>query len=276
MIPHFNEDLYKIAERGIKDIGVTQELIRKKLSNETKGLIDSILDYLSKEEDLSITQLYNLQLENVSSLNGVLPEAIGRSNEELQGIESKIDSLYSSLVNVAEKRNSIEMETAEIQSELNRILFAGHLKDSPEYYRNSMNKSSLERKLAKNKHAIVILKDYTGNAPAEISILESHQKILQTSISRCEYVLQKSLHIESVLTDCLGSIESINTKQNLLQRLGTAFSDIEEYVWQITNYASKELLSASDNITESSSRLCISSENSTAQISVLGFLNDFK
>ena len=276
ILPYSATEIYRIADRDIRNIGYIQEEIR--LQIRAASSLSTTLFLAARElfgtKSLDMINLYNKQLYNVSSLNSVLPRAISISNNELRNLEKQIDELYSSLVKKANESAILDEGIITTRADITNLRLQEN--SAAAIYDMARRKSNLERRLIKHKQNFELIKDYLTNAPREISILETQHKLLQNSTSRCEFVFQKSRHIECVLSGCINGIKSISSKQELLQRLGVAFIDIEEYVTNITDYTANEILNAASDLFESSLSIGLSAENSLQQIEVLSVLEEIE
>lgn len=268
ILPNSSQGLYRVIKENISSIKATQKRISFYIESADSFPKCILLAFVRKPE--KIMELYTAQFYNVSALNRKLPEAIYYSKHELMGIESRIDQLYANLMSKNEESGKIEDEIIAARAELTM------LKASQDGENYLMKKSCLERKLSKAKQSFALSKDYISNLPAEISLLESQQKILQNYNSRCEYVLQKSKHIESILSSCLSGIKSINTKQDLMLHLGIAFTNINQYVNQVTDYTATELVNATSNFMDSSFKLDLALEDSSYGIEKLNVIEELE
>lgn len=273
--------LYRIAEENITRIHYTQKKIGWYLKCDSslfgKFILFShnALANIFKIKKYDILGLYQEQLKNVSSLNNALPKAISFSNQELGGIEKKINNIYEGIVIRSKGLSNTESEISRIRLELSNLPALYQDGYNTAYYKCQQRKSSLELKLSKDLHKVEMIQDYLESKPREVSLLESQHKIQYASIAKCELVLMKSRHIESILSQCLAGIKSITSKQDLLKHLGVAFSDIEDYVNYVTDYTATELLNSAAGISESSHRLSLSSDNTSSHLSALESISEF-
>ena len=270
MIPFNSIEVYKIAERDIANIKKIQDEIRFNLGNSSfSKSLAIVARNIFGHKQYSLLELYNMQLYNVSSLNRVLPEAIRITKGELNNIESKIDGLYS---NMGQKSNNLARLEEEIIT--NRARITNLISKNFNNYEFMMKKSTLERKLTKDRHLFALIKDYLENSPREISLLESQQKLINNCYCRFEYIFQKSKHIEAILSGCLNGIKTLTSKQELMHQLGIAFLNIEEYVSSVTDYTAREIINSTGNILGDSNILDYSLENSIGNLEVINSLEE--
>ncbi len=271
------ELLYKSAEQEILRIHSTQKKISWRIKSNS-SLIGKLaiasrntLCYILNMKRYNLLDLYNEQLKNVSSLNKILGRAIIVSNEELNNLESRISNNYNNIVSKSKELSCIENEASMVSSELGKM----QVQQGIAYYKGMQRKSCLESRLSKSRHRIEMIQEYLESKPREISLLETQHKMQYGSIAKCELVLLKSKHIESILSECLAGVKSIASKRDLLKHLGVAFSDVEDYVNYVTNYAATELLNSASGIADSSYRLELSTGNSSSHLSALESINEF-
>lgn len=271
ILPDTGHNLYSVIKNDIKNISYVQRKIRFYVESPDSFPKNIILPLSSifMRMPKRIMRLYSEQLNNVTSLNCKLPEAMYSSRKELKNIERKIDSLYSSLMSRSDEGKIFEEETNLMAAELLEI-------DSGDTLEEMMKKSSLERKLGNIKHARTMSRNYMQDTPKEISLLEYQRKILHDCISRCELVLQKSKHIESILTSCLTGIISVNQKQDLMLHLGIAFYNVKEYVSYVTDYTATELINATSHFSQSSFKIDMAMEDSASNIDALNFIGEIR
>src|SRR3989344_2972963 len=267
ILPDTGHNLYSVIKNNIKNIGYVQKRIRFYVESPDTFPKNIILPLSSifMRRPKRIMKLYAEQLNNVSSLNSKLPEAMYSSRKELKNIERKIDDLYSCMVSRSDENKIFENETNLVAAELLEI-------NPEETLYEMMKKSSLERKLGNIKHARTMSRNYLQDTPKEISLLEYQRKILHDCVSRCELVLQKSKHIESILTSCLTGIISVSQKQDLMLHLGIAFYNVNEYVRYVTDYTATELINATSHFSQSSFKMDIAMEDGASNIDALNFM----
>lgn len=272
ILPDTGSGLYHLIKNDIQNIGYVQNRIRFYMEDPYSfpKCIFMVLSSLFTRRSKRVMDLYAMQLGNVSSLNKKLPEAIYPSRKELINIEKKIDNLYSGLVSRSEEPKILGKQAELANNELMKL--SDEYASIPE----RMKKSNLERKLAKTNHALMMSRDYISNIPREITLLESQRRILQDCISRCEYVLQKSKHIESILTSCLTGIISVSQKRDMMMHIGIAFTNLNEYVSYITNYTAIELINSANSFSNSSFAMDFAIDDSTSNIDALNFIGEFK
>lgn len=269
---------YRIIEYNLQDIKKMQNEIRLNLNDSIYCKIflhaRNLFRKVRGREILSVIQLYNKQLENISILNKILGENINKSKPELEYLDGKINKLYQNLINNSGMAAILEKEENHLHSELENLICLNNKNDNRLIYKMSFKKSSIERKLATNKNRLSLIKNYSEYIPREISLFESQQKLLHNTLSRCEYLFQKSMHIEVILSNSLSGIKSISSKKELLKRLSIAFSELEEYVINLADYSAREMLNSAGSLLEADFRLSLSIDNSIANLENLTIMGE--
>ncbi len=194
-----------------------------------------VLEKWMKKRQYSLDELFDIQLNAISSLNSSLQTILHESRGELKQLELYFEQAsgeVSRMIEAKGRKKGKEIEDkCRVYSKIRGQLLSAR-KDG-RYFQAFASAKRLKREISEYAHKQSLANEFVANVSMEASLLDATEDLLRISIHTCEKIALKTAVFERYLSNTRRAYEMLRMQQKAVSSLNASVETMSAFTLQM-------------------------------------------